>query len=105
MLSAIAVITLQAQNAAATSNKQTQGIYSLIDQYSQAREKKDTLMLKNILTVDIDQLVSSGEWRNGIEESVKGMLRSSESSSGKRTLKIEKIKFLNAENAIVDAKI
>ncbi len=40
--------------------KQRQDLYTLIDQYSQAREKKDTVLLKSILTDDIDQLVSSG---------------------------------------------
>jgi len=39
-------------------NKQEQDIYSLIDIYPQAREKKDTALLKSILTTDVDQLVS-----------------------------------------------
>ena len=79
-------------------------MYSLIDQYSQAREKRDTVLLKSILTSDIDQLVSSGEWRSGIKESTMGMLRSSASSPGTRTLKVEKIRFLNPQCAIVDAR-
>ena len=48
-----------------TLNKQKQDIYSLIDKYAQAREKKDTLLLNSVLSTDVDQLVSSGEWRNG----------------------------------------
>ncbi len=88
----------------ATQNKQTQAIYALIDQYSLARENKDTVLLKNILTTDIDQLVSSGEWRNGMMESVKGMLQSSAGSPGTRTLKIEKIKFLNSQCGVADAR-
>ena len=43
--------------------KPERDIYSLIDKYSQAREKKDSVLLKSILMTDIDQLVSSGEWR------------------------------------------
>lgn len=85
-------------------DKQTVAIYSLIDKYSQAREKKDTLLLKSILTTDVDQLVSSGEWRNGMKGSVNGMLRSSESNPGSRKLIVEKIKFLNPESAIADAR-
>lgn len=42
---------------------QEKALYSLIDQYSQAQETSDTTLLKSILTEDIDQLVSSGEWR------------------------------------------
>jgi len=85
-------------------DKQKKDIYQLIDNYSQAREKRDTLLLKSILTTDVDQLVSTGEWRNGIAASVKGMLQSSANSPGTRTLNIEKIRLLNPNSAIVDCK-
>ena len=86
------------------SKKQTKDIHSLIDKYSIARAKKDSLLLKRILTTDIDQLVSSGTWRKGKEESMKGMLRSSENNPGTRTLKIENIRLLNPQCGIVDAR-
>ena len=76
------------------SDKRTQSIYALIDNYSLARDKKDTVLLKRILTTDVDQLVSTGEWRNGIGEVVQGMQRSSSSNPGSRTLTVEKIRFL-----------
>lgn len=79
-------------------------IYSLIEKYSQSRETSDTVLLKSILTSDIDQLVSSGEWRDGIDGAMKGMVRSSAGNPGTRTLKIEKIRYLNSESAIVDAR-
>jgi uncharacterized protein (TIGR02246 family) len=79
-------------------------IYTLIDNYSRAREKKDTLLLKSILTEDVDQLVSSGEWRSGIRAAVQGMQRSSEGNPGTRTLIVEKIRFLDSKNAIADAR-
>lgn len=85
-------------------DKQTKGIYLLIDRYSQARERRDTVLLKAILTTDVDQLVSTGEWRNGISESVKGMLKSSANSPGTRMLIIDKIRLLNPTNAIVDCR-
>jgi hypothetical protein len=81
-----------------------QAIYTLIDQYSLAREKKDTVLLKSILTPDVDQLVSSGVWRIGIRDAVQGMLRSSESNSGSRKIIVDKIRFLNAESAVADAR-
>ena len=99
----VATTFLYSQSAP-TYQKQRQEIESLIDQYQQAREKQDTVLLKTILTTDVDQLVSSGEWRIGIRESIKGMLRSSESSSGKRTLTVEKIRFLDSSHAIADAR-
>ncbi|MEX2233366.1 MAG: DUF4440 domain-containing protein [Cyclobacteriaceae bacterium] len=86
------------------NEKQQKDISSLIDQYSQAREKKDTVLLKRILTSDIDQLVSNGEWRSGITSAVQGMLRSSAGSPGTRTLTIEKIRLLDPKSAVVDCK-
>jgi len=79
-------------------------IASLIDKYSTAREKKDTVLLKAILTEDVDQLVSTGEWRNGIAASVEGMLKSSASTPGTRTLTIDKIKMLTSTSAVVDCR-
>ena len=92
-----------AQNTKINKNWEQQ-IYSLIEKYTRSRENMDTVLLKSILTPDIDQLVSSGEWRTGIEGAMKGMVRSSESNPGTRTIKIEKIRLLNSDSAIVDAK-
>ncbi|OOG76771.1 DUF4440 domain-containing protein [Algoriphagus sp. A40] len=79
-------------------------IHQLIEQYSQARETRDTVLLKEILTEDVDQLVSNGEWRNGIREAVDGMLRSSTANPGIRKLHVEKIKYLSDEIALVDCR-
>ncbi|RYE39237.1 MAG: DUF4440 domain-containing protein [Sphingobacteriales bacterium] len=76
----------------------------LIDKYSEARENRDTMLLKLILTADVDQLVSTGEWRTGIDASVRGMLNSSASSPGTRTLIVDRIRMLSATNAIVDCR-
>jgi hypothetical protein len=79
-------------------------IHRLIDQYSLARETKDTVLLKKILTEDVDQLVSNGEWRIGLGEAVDGMLRSSAANPGTRKLQVDKIKFLSDEIALVDCR-
>ena len=84
--------------------RQRKAITFLIDQYSEAREKSDTLLLKTILTTNVDQLVSNGEWRNGIGDAVRGMLKSSANSPGTRTLRVDKIRMLNPTSAIVDCK-
>jgi len=98
-----AISFLLAQKIALT-DKQKKDIYSLIDKYSEAREKRDTILLKNILTTDVDQLVSTGEWRDGIAASVKGMLSSSANSPGRRTLTIDKLRMLTSTSAIADCK-
>ncbi|HZJ21333.1 MAG TPA: DUF4440 domain-containing protein [Pricia sp.] len=79
-------------------------LYTLIDQYAQARETKDTVLLKQILTDDIDQLVSTGEWRRGFETAKQGMLRSSSANPGARTLTVDQIRFLSQETALVDTR-
>ena len=89
---------------ATSSAEEGQGIYALVDTYAQAREKKDTVLLESILAADVDQLVSSGKWRNGKKDSMKGMLQSSSRNPGTRTLIIEKIRFLNSVSAIADAR-
>ena len=48
--------------------------------------------------------MSSGEWRNGAAEAISGMVRSSVNNLGSRILKVEKIKFLSNEVAMVDAR-
>jgi hypothetical protein len=97
-------ISLLSGQGGAPDNNQQKAIVSLIDQYSKAREKSDTILLKSILTRDVDQLVSTGEWRNGIAAAIQGMLRSSGNAPGTRTLSVESIRMINADGAIVDCK-
>jgi uncharacterized protein (TIGR02246 family) len=85
-------------------SRQRKAIIFLIDQYSSAREKRDTTVLKTILTNDVDQLVSTGEWRIGIGTAVQGMLKSSANTPGTRTLTVDKIRMLDPATAIVDCK-
>ena len=86
------------------TTEESQEVINLINSYSKARETKDTVLLKEILVKNVDQLVSSGVWRKGIAESVKGMMESSAENPGDRTLKVESIRFLNPDAAIVDAR-
>ncbi len=87
------------------ANQQTkEPIIELVASYSLARENRDTILLKKILTPDIDQLVSNGEWRAGINEAVQGMLKSSATKPGTRTLTVDKVRFLDADNAVADAR-
>ncbi|MBG9376831.1 DUF4440 domain-containing protein [Panacibacter sp. DH6] len=84
--------------------EQEQEIAKLIDQYSTARATNDTVLLKSILSEDVDQLVSTGEWRSGMQSAVQGMLRSTAANEGKRTLTIHQVKALTVHSAIVDCR-
>ena len=103
LLQISAVSFLNAQKGIANNSLQKE-LSAVIDKYSDARERRDTVLLKTILTADVDQLVSNGEWRNGITASVQGMLRSSATTPGTRSLVIDKTKMLNSTAAIVDCR-
>ena len=103
----ILLVVIAQAGFAQTSEKQkadSNEILHLINQYSSARDSRDTVLLRQILTGDVDQLVSSGEWRNGMDAAIKGMLNSSNSNPGDRKLTVEKIRFLSENAALVDAR-
>lgn len=98
-------VTLLLNSAIYAQNQsEQQAITSVVDQYSQARTNRDTELLKQILVPEIDQLVSTGEWRKGIDESLAGMNRSSTARPGSRSLTVEQIRFITPESAIADAR-
>ena len=99
----VCIIVLYGQDVTVNDKLQKE-ISSLIDQYSQAREKRDTALLKTILTPDVDQLVSTGEWRVGLNAAIEGMMKSSVNSPGTRTLRVEKIQAITSSSAIVDCR-
>jgi hypothetical protein len=49
-------------------------------------------------------LVSSGEWRRGRADVVKGSMASSQQSSGKRTIEVETVRFPARDVVIVDGR-
>ena len=104
-LSMFAMLSLcgNAQETKIPSEKE-QPLHKLIALYAKARETKDTVLLRQILTVDVDQLVSSGEWRKGYETAKQGMLRSSSTNPGSRTLSVDQIRFLSDDTAVVDTR-
>lgn len=103
VLSFLTPAVLVAQ-AAAVTEQQKKEITGLIDAYSQAREAQDQSAMETILTTDIDQLVSSGEWRKGKAAAMQGMGRSTATNPGTRTLKVENIRLLSPDVALVDAR-
>ncbi len=104
-LLSVAIVPFTFGQGAKAPARQNQAIYDLIDAYSRARENQDTTLLRSILTADVDQLVSTGEWRDGIEGSMAGMARSTSSNpGGTRTLKVEKLRYIGTKSAIADAR-
>jgi uncharacterized protein (TIGR02246 family) len=79
-------------------------VRKLVDRYSSAREESNPSVLETLFTENADQLVSSGEWRKGRAALVKGMLESSHSNPGNRTITVEDVTFLRDGVAIANAR-
>lgn len=77
-------------------------VRDVVKRYVDAREARDAKALAGLFTEDADQLVSSGEWRKGRDQVVKGGLASSAASSGKRTISVQSVRFVGKDVAIAD---
>ena len=60
--------------------------------------------MRAVLTEDMDQLTSSGQWRRGIDAAVAGMSRSATRNPGRRTLTVEHVRFVSETVAIADCR-
>jgi len=79
-------------------------IREVVRKYVDARESIDAKAIEALFTPDADQLVSSGEWRKGLKDVVKGTVASSQSSRGKRTITVESVRFLSPDVALADGR-
>jgi uncharacterized protein (TIGR02246 family) len=79
-------------------------VREVVRKYTDARDHPDAKTLESLFTPDADQLVSSGTWRKGREEVVRGSIASSQSETGKRTITVESVRFLSPSVAIADAR-
>lgn len=79
-------------------------VRSVVQKYMDARTSMDPHAIEALFTSDADQLVSSGEWRKGRSEVVRGTMASSQNSSGKRTIAVESVRFIAAGVALADGR-
>jgi uncharacterized protein (TIGR02246 family) len=83
-------------------------VREVVRKYTDARDhvvnQGDAKTLEALFTPDADQLVSSGVWRKGREEVVRGSIASSQSETGKRTITVESVRFLAPTVALADAR-
>ena len=97
------ISVLSAQSGAGTAQDQAQ-IREVVKKYVDAREHSDPKATEALFTPDADQLVSSGEWRKGRDNLVRGAMASSERTGGTRTIEVESIRFLAPGVAIADGR-
>ena len=79
-------------------------VRDVVKRYVAARDAKDPKATEALFTADADQLVSSGVWRKGREEVVKGTMASSEAAGGKRTITVETVRWIGDGVAIADGR-
>ncbi len=92
---------LLAQRPVATAGDEA-AVKAVVQKYMDARDHQDARALEALFTADADQLVSSGEWRRGRAEVVKGTLASSQSTGGKRTITVTSVRFVAPGIAVAD---
>jgi uncharacterized protein (TIGR02246 family) len=79
-------------------------VREVVRKYVDAREKRDPKLLEALFTADADQLVTTGEWRQGRDNVVKGGLASSQANPGSRQIAIEVVRFVAPGVAIADGR-
>ena len=94
-------VSLFAQHPVAAAGDEA-AVRAIVQKYMDARERQDAHALESLFTADADQLVSSGEWRKGRAEVVKGTLASSQSTGGRRTITVTSVRFLAPGAAVAD---
>jgi uncharacterized protein (TIGR02246 family) len=79
-------------------------IREVVKKYADARDHADAKATEALFTADADQLVSSGVWRKGRDEVVRGTMASSKTETGKRIIAVESIRFVAPGAAIADCR-
>lgn len=79
-------------------------VREVVRKYVDARDHPDPKILESLFTPDADQLVSSGVWRKGRAEVVRGTIASSQNETGKRTITVESVRFLTPTAALADGR-
>jgi uncharacterized protein (TIGR02246 family) len=79
-------------------------IRQLVVRYVDARNHQDEQALRDLFTPDADQLVSTGAWRRGLEDLLKGAMASSRKETGQSSVTLESVRMLGEDAAIADGR-
>jgi len=92
-----------AQSAATTASDEA-AVRDIVRRYTEARELSDPKAIEALFTADADQYTTSGEWRRGMSQLVKGMLDTSARNPGARAITVAAVRFVTPDVAIVDGE-
>ncbi len=90
--------------SAATPSSDDPALRAVIQRYVEVRNHFSEKALRELFTPDADQLVSSGEWRRGLENLVQGAAASSKKENGRSSVVVENMRLLGPDIAIVDGR-
>jgi uncharacterized protein (TIGR02246 family) len=99
-----AAVLFAVSSLSAQPSRDETAVRDVVARYVAARERSDEKAIAALFTADADQLVSSGEWRKGRAEVVRGTLASSQSTGGTRTITVEAVRFLSPDVALADGR-
>ena len=94
---------VSAQSPAANASDEA-AVRDIVRRYTEARELSDPKAIEALFTADADQYTTSGEWRRGMSQMVKGMLETSARNPGARVITIAAVRFLTPDVAVVDGE-
>jgi uncharacterized protein (TIGR02246 family) len=94
--------TLQGLNEGHDRADDESAIRHVTNEFILRRENNDEAGLRALLTANVDQRLTSGRMRSGRDAVVSGALESTRRTGGKRSIKLESIRFLGADVAIAD---
>jgi uncharacterized protein (TIGR02246 family) len=100
---AVLLVAPAASQSVSERGADDRAVRDVVRQYVDAREARDPKAVAALFTSDADQLVSSGEWRAGRENVVSGSLASTE-RGGRRTIDVERVRFVSKDVAIADGR-
>lgn len=107
MMRTLLVLCLTAVPSSALQNQGTQpsdeaAIRTVVRNYVNARELRDPAAIEALFTADADQHTTSGEWRRGRPQVIRGSLASSTQNPGNRSITVETVRFITPDVAIAD---
>src|SRR3954471_15520470 len=91
-------------SAQTPSQHDQQKIRSVVAEYMAARNENLPEAVRKLFTPDADQLVSTGEWRKGLTDLVRGTSLSSRKEAGKSSITVEAVRLVDKDVSIVDGR-
>ena len=100
----LALGSIASAQSAATTTSDEAAVRDIVRRYTEARELSDPKAIEALFTADADQYTTSGEWRRGMSQLVKGMLDTSARNPGARAITVAAVRFVTPDVAIVDGE-